>query len=59
MFWENVLRLDANMPLRLWYHYDDSLKIQYQLGSKVATSGVMTIISDLIGNNLQIKINGL
>ncbi|MBX3257680.1 MAG: hypothetical protein KF862_26365 [Chitinophagaceae bacterium] len=59
MYWENVLRINEGMPLRLWYHYDRSANIQYQQAADVSTSGIMTTIMDLNKVNLLMRLNGL
>ena len=60
MYWENVLRTNANMPLRLWYHYDNSATPKYQLNANVnyvpvPFIGLITIMSDLNNTNSQIR----
>lgn len=63
MYWENVLRLNAGMPLRLWYHYNKSLTPQFQLKANVSYSRervmigevpyfkLITTVSDLLHTN--------
>ena len=60
MYWENVLRKDANMNLRLWYHYDQNASPQFQLKANVNYAplpfiGIITIMSDLNKTNNQIR----
>ena len=60
MYWEKVLRKNANIPLRLWYNYDNSATPQYQLRANVnyvpiPFIGIMTIMSDLNNTNSQIR----
>lgn len=52
MYWENVLRQDAHLPLRLWYNYSSQSNPQFQLKANVITlptifGGSLRVISDL------------
>lgn len=38
MYWENVLRLNGGMPMRLWYHYDNSITPQFHLNANIRYS---------------------
>ncbi len=59
MYWENVLRINARMPLRLWYHYENSSGTPYQLKANVNTTGNFTFLTDLSNTFFHIRLNGL